>query len=306
MTKFTNRKEIRYVCGNRLGFHIFIISACSRNVKYILTKIRSCARQLFARCRGADSRARRCTCDLVQAAVKMVNAPDLSLRGGQRPTWRPEREARGSALGVQSREGSCDFAGRLPRYRDWVLRDCHVASLLAMTRQAGAAVHQCPCAVELPLYKALTTRKGHAASVRRQSRQRLRSERRYRRNRSRAVLTAALYGTGSAFPRLPRAQSALAMTNRWPFTVLSSACNTNRQHSAGSGMPLPYNARPEVCVFFILHFSVFRIHFHAPLPYNARTETFHFHPALPLHITLQISSFYGKSTKIRGGTRNVR
>ena len=31
--------------------------------------------------------------------------------------------------------------------------------------------------------KALTTRKGHAASVRRQSRQRLRSERRYRRNR---------------------------------------------------------------------------------------------------------------------------
>jgi len=32
-------------------------------------------------------------------------------------------------------------------------------------------------------YKALTTRKGYAASVRRQSRQRLRSERRHRRNR---------------------------------------------------------------------------------------------------------------------------
>ena len=29
--------------------------------------------------------------------------PDVSLRGGRRPTWRPEREARGSALGVQSR-----------------------------------------------------------------------------------------------------------------------------------------------------------------------------------------------------------
>ena len=43
---------------------------------------------------------------LVQAAVKMANDPELSLRGGQRPTWRPEREARGSALGVQSREGS--------------------------------------------------------------------------------------------------------------------------------------------------------------------------------------------------------
>ena len=30
--------------------------------------------------------------------------------------------------------------------------------------------------------------------------------------------------------------------------------------------------RPEVCVFFILHFSVFRIHFHAPLPDNAQQK----------------------------------
>ena len=51
---------------------------------------------------------------LVQAAVKMANDPELSLRGGQRPTWRPEREARGSALGVQSREGSSVFAAGSP------------------------------------------------------------------------------------------------------------------------------------------------------------------------------------------------
>ena len=37
----------------------------------------------------------------------------MSLRGGQRPTWRPEREARGSALGVQSREGTYSLH-RLP------------------------------------------------------------------------------------------------------------------------------------------------------------------------------------------------
>ena len=49
----------------------------------------------------------------------------------------------------QSREGSCDFA-EVSLLSGHVLRDCHVASLLAMTRQAGAAVHQCPCAVELP------------------------------------------------------------------------------------------------------------------------------------------------------------
>ena len=59
--------------------------------------------------------------------------------------WRPEREARGSALGVQSREGSYVFAGAfllsIP-----LLRDCHVASLLAMTnlialRHRGNAAH---------------------------------------------------------------------------------------------------------------------------------------------------------------------
>ena len=57
-------------------------------------------------------------------------------------------------------------------------RDCHVALLLAMTHQV---VRRCTSAL-LPLnipYKAVTTRKGLAASVRRQSRQRLRSECRY-------------------------------------------------------------------------------------------------------------------------------
>ena len=89
--------------------------------------------------------------------------------------------------------------------------------------------------LQLPM--ALTARKGHAASVRRQSRQRLRSERRYRRNRCvrfyRQPLRIAAVAPGaacrsptmacainvSAFPRLPRAPSALAMTNlrRSPF-----------------------------------------------------------------------------------------
>ena len=50
---------------------------------------------------------------------------------------------------------------------------------------------------------ALTARKGHAASVRRQSRQRLRSDRRYRRNRF-LRFYRHLVRTGSAFPRLPR------------------------------------------------------------------------------------------------------
>ena len=43
-------------------------------------------------------------------------------------------------------------------------------------------------------------------------------------------------------------------------TVLSAAC-TSRQHCAGSGMPLPYNARQET---FHFPFSIF----HFPFPCN--------------------------------------
>ena len=101
--------------------------------------------------------------------------PDLSLRGGRRPTWRPERAARGSALGVQfrstwpdNRKVSGEYGTVTRRgvedaatYKVCAVgdglhepqvppRDCHVALLLAMTHQAGAAAHQCPSAVELP------------------------------------------------------------------------------------------------------------------------------------------------------------
>ena len=82
-------------------------------------------------------------CRPVQAADKTVKAKGLSLRGGRRPTWRPEREARGSALGVQSRGGTSGENAtafpRLPRPL-WGL---------AMTHQGGAAVHQSTFAVEL-------------------------------------------------------------------------------------------------------------------------------------------------------------
>ncbi len=54
------------------------------------------------------------------------------------------------------------------------------SGLLAMTNLVVSAVGGVHRNLQLPM--ALTTRKGHAASVRRQSRQRLRSERRYRHN----------------------------------------------------------------------------------------------------------------------------
>ena len=79
----------------------------------------------------------------------MANAKGLSLRGGQRPTWRPEREARGSALGVQSRSSRLhrgkvtgEIATAFPRLpRRFAPRN---------DTSGWRAVHQCPCAVEYP------------------------------------------------------------------------------------------------------------------------------------------------------------
>ena len=99
--------------------------------------------------------------------------PNLSLRGPNGAV--APCEARGSALGVQfrstwpdNRKVSGEYGTVTRRgvedaatykvcavgdglHEPQVLsRDCHVALLLAMTHQAGAAAHQCPSAVELP------------------------------------------------------------------------------------------------------------------------------------------------------------
>ena len=89
-----------------------------------------------------------------------------------------------------------------------------------------------PGNLQLPM--ALATRKGHAASVRRQSRQRLRSERRYRRNRF-LRFYRHLVRTGSAFPRLPR-RFAPRNDKSGAILILTVTC-TNRQQCAGRGTP---------------------------------------------------------------------
>ena len=106
----------------------------------------------------------------------------------------------------------------------------------------------------LQLPKALTTRKGHAASVRRQSRQRLRSERRYRRNRL-VRFYRHLVRTGSAFLRLPR-RFAPRNDNSGAIIILMSACSV-RRCSAGRGMPRPYNAQPETFRFYSPRLALF-------------------------------------------------
>ena len=87
-----------------------------------------------------------------------------------------------------------------------------------------------PGNLQLPM--AVTARKGHAASVRRQSRQRLRSDRRYRRNRL-VRFYRHLVRTGSAFPRLPRPLWGLAMTRQG-----SAAMGTVRHTESAVLLPL--------------------------------------------------------------------
>ena len=73
------------------------------------------------------------------------------------------------------------FRRGLPAIQHGTARLPRRLRLLAMTNLVVSAVGGVHRNLQLPM--ALNPRKGDAASVRRQSRQRLRSERRYRRNR---------------------------------------------------------------------------------------------------------------------------
>ena len=142
----------------------------------------------------------------------MANAKGLSLRGGQRPTWRPEREARGSALGVQSRSTRLhrgkvtgEIATAFPRLpRRFAPRN---------DTSGGYCGAPAPSSGLIPLCKAL-------------------NERRYRRNRS-VRFYRHLVRTGSAFPRLPRPLWGLAMTRQG-----SAAMGTVRRTESAVLLPL--------------------------------------------------------------------
>ena len=130
-------------------------------------------------CRGADSRARRRTYSPYKPPSKWQTLPIRHCE---------EANGRRGNLGKAVTISPIVFLGS-----GSVLRDCHVASLLAMTRQGSAVVHQRSPAVELlPTGRSLS-----AATVK------FGSDR---------VRRHSVY-IGSAFPRLPRARSALAMTN---------------------------------------------------------------------------------------------
>ena len=117
------------------------------------------------RCRGADSRARIRTGSQYRAAIK-THKPIASVRfhGSLYGLRVPSRDCHvasllamtrqggarcTSALGVQSREGSCDFADSFPAIQPGTAR---LPRRFAPRNDTSGwrAVHQCPCAVEYP------------------------------------------------------------------------------------------------------------------------------------------------------------
>ena len=135
----------------------------------------------------------------MQATVKAAPAPDLSLRGGRRPTWqsRSTRPDHRKAIG----ENATAFP-RLPR-RFAPRNDT----------SGGYCGAPAPSSGLIPLCKAL-------------------NERRYRRNRS-VRFYRHLVRTGSAFPRLPRPLWGLAMTRQG-----SAAMGTVRHTESAVLLPL--------------------------------------------------------------------
>ena len=170
----------------------------------------------------------------------MVCTPELSLRGGRRPTWRPEREARGSALGVQSRSTQPD--NRVLPANTAALRD-GVSRTPPPTRRVRSA--GIPGNLQLP--KALT-------------------ERRYRRNRL-VRFYRHLVRTGSAFPRLPRRFAPRNDTSGQRSNGNGAAHRiggTTAASRTGLAVPAPtgpvrIERRPAYDPFFILHYSLFII-----------------------------------------------
>ena len=115
-----------------------------------------------------------------------------------------------------------------------VLRDCHVASLLAMTRQGGAAMHQRPDAVELPCTRRSVSAATDAIGAHHFNDSLYELQLPSRDCTPRALPRASRSGRHVGL-RPPRNDKSGA------GTVLTIAC-ANRRFTAGRGMPLPYNA----------------------------------------------------------------
>ena len=164
------------------------------------------------RCRGGASPSRRRTgvrdrLSLKWQTPKVCHCEEAKGRRGALSAKREE-----VPLGCNLAVPGC-IVGKLPAKSQLPSRDCHVASLLAMTRQGGYCGAPAPSSGLIPLCKAL-------------------NERRYRRNRS-VRFYRHLVRTGSAFPRLPRPLWGLAMTRQG-----SAAMGTVRHTESAVLLPL--------------------------------------------------------------------
>ena len=161
-------------------------------------------------CRGGDSRARRCTGGTNGPPLKWRRPKACHCEAPKGP-WRPERAARGSALGVQSRQGtSSSYKVPIKTYKP-------IASVAAFPAQPLAALPPYGCGVPL----AVCERPAGWQYLRRKfigampSSLSLRGGRRptWQSRSTRPDHRKAIGENATAFPRLPRPLWGLAMTN---------------------------------------------------------------------------------------------
>ena len=163
-----------------------------------------------------------------------------SKKGTGAPPHFPELSLRGGAADVAISQCPLGYQGNHRRYRS---RLSEIAAAPPGPRNANSGKCRgtsAPLHSSITLYKAVTTRKGHAASVRRQSRQRLRSDRRYRRNRFVRFFTTVSANCG------PLTEIATSLRSSQSSRFLNATINENAgtARSAGGYQPdVPHRSR---------------------------------------------------------------
>ena len=167
-------------------------------------KVGSCTRLSAVRCRGAACRSWRCTADSYWVTIKWQRPPSLSLRGRSAPVAISGRHSQPVQAAVK-------------------MEKAEIWGVAALTAQPLAALPPYGCGVPFTGSERLACWQSlrHAFCGVRPSSLSLRGVHRptWQSRNTRPDRGEAVGENVTAFPRLPRAQSALAMTNLWllPF-----------------------------------------------------------------------------------------
>ena len=144
--KCSLRKERLHFWGVLLKYRWRVVGCGVPDAPCTARKFGAASDACTCHCRGGDSRARRGTDGQCRLPIRR-RRPNICHCEAPKGPWRPERAARGSALGVQSRAGSYVFAEGSPVIQTGTAR--FPRRFAPRNDTSGSVeVHQRPCAVE--------------------------------------------------------------------------------------------------------------------------------------------------------------